>query len=307
MTDAPPWISAEQVFARVDFARAIGAIQRALRSGLDPAVDVDRQILDLAMGQLLLMPAESAEFVGVKIASVAPGNPAIGRARIQAVYLLMDAATLAPIALLDGTALTTLRTPAVSAAVADALAPSDVDHLVVFGSGPQAWGHIEALLTTRAIGRVSIVAHNPERVSALVERVENSGLRAQSGTSDSVRDAGLIVCATTSREPLFDGVLVSNDSLTIAVGSHEPGARELPSALITRAQIVVDDPVVAVREAGDIIIPIGEGIATTLVPMRAIVMGAIPVDRERPRVFKSCGMPWEDLVIAAEVFRAGPV
>ena len=115
------------------------------------------------------------------------------------------------------------------------------------------------------------------------------------------------MCATTAREPLFDGLLVPDDSCTVAVGSHEPDARELPSALIARAQIVVEDITVALREAGDLIIPISEGVrdADSLVPMRAIITGTTPVDRTRPRVFKSSGMAWEDLVIATEVFSAG--
>ena len=284
-----PWISADEVFARVSFERAARAIQRDLRAG-----------------QLLLMPTQSSEFVGVKVATVAPGNPALGLERIQGVYLLMDAATLSPIALIDGTALTTLRTPAVSAAAADLLAPVAVEHLVVFGSGPQAWGHIEAMRGIRSIGRVSIVARNQERAAALAERVRASGLTAAVGTAESVRDAQLIVCATTARTPLFDGTLVPDDSCTVAVGSHEPDARELPSALIARAQLVVEDTAVALREAGDLLVPIGEGAIATdaLVPMRDVLTGSIVVDHSRPRVFKSSGMSWEDLVIAAEVFRA---
>lgn len=302
-----PWISAEEVFARVDFERAARAIQRDLRAGLDPATDFSRGILDVAAGQLLLMPTQSSEFVGVKVATVAPGNPDLGLERIQGVYLLMEAATLSPIALIDGTALTTLRTPAVSAAAADLLAPATVEHLVVFGSGPQAWGHIEAMRGIRSIGRVSIVARNQERAAALADRVRASGLTATVGTADSVRDAQLIVCATTARTPVFDGTLVPDDSCTVAVGSHEPDARELPSALVDRAQLVVEDIAVALREAGDLIIPIGEGViaADALVPMRDIVTESVAVDHSRPRVFKSSGMSWEDLVIAAEVFRAG--
>lgn len=303
---ALPWISADEVFARVSFGAAVRAVQRDIRAGLDPADDFDRSILDLTNGQLLLMPTESREFVGVKVASVAPGNPSLGKERIQGVYLLMDAATLSPLALLDGTALTTLRTPAISAAAADLLAPELVEHLVIFGSGPQARGHLEALRAIRTIGRVTIVARNVERAGLFADRVEASGLPARVGTADVVRDAQLIVCATTAREPLFDGALVGDDSCTIAVGSHEPGARELPSALVARAQIVVEDATVALREAGDVIIPIGEGVvdAGSLVPLRQIIIGATPVDPARPRIFKSSGMSWEDLVVAAEVYRA---
>lgn len=302
-----PWISADDVFARLGFGAAIRAVQRDLRAGLDPAGDFSRSILDLAHGQLLLMPTQSPEFVGVKIATVAPGNQALGRARIQGVYLLMDAATLSPIALIDGIALTTLRTPAISAAVADILAPSKVDHLVVFGSGPQAWGHIQAMQAIRVVGRVTIVARDPGRAAALALRVKADGVDARVGHADDVRDAQLIVCATTARTPLFDGSLVPDDSLSVAVGSHEADARELDSALIVRAQVVVEDCAVALSEAGDLLIPLGEGVVDpeSLVPMRDIITGSTPVDHGRPRVFKSSGMSWEDLVIAAEVFRAG--
>jgi len=308
MTDAAlPWISAEEVFARVSFGAAVRAVQRDLRAGLDPAHDFSRSILDVAHGQLLLMPTQSPEFVGVKVASVTPGNPALGKERIQGVYLLMDAATLSPIALIDGTALTTLRTPAISAAAADHLAPAQVDHLVVFGSGPQAWGHIEAMRVIRTVGRVTIVARDQGRAAALASRVQARGLDARVGNADDVRDAQLIVCATTARTPLFDGRLVPDDSCSVAVGSHEPDARELDSALIARAQLVVEDTAVALREAGDLLIPLGEGVIDpgSLVPMRDIIMNATPVDHGRPRVFKSSGMSWEDLVIAAEVARTG--
>jgi ornithine cyclodeaminase/alanine dehydrogenase-like protein (mu-crystallin family) len=307
MTDAaPPWISAEEVFSRVSFGVAVRAVQRELGAGLDPAHDFSRSILDVTHGQVLLMPTQSAEFVGIKIATVTPGNPGLGKERIQGVYLLMDAATLSPIALIDGTALTTLRTPAVSAAVADYLAPPQVDHLVVFGSGPQAWGHIEAMRAIRAVGRVTIIARDQGRAAALASRVEARGLDVRVGHADAVRDAQLIVCATTARTPLFDGSLVLDDSCTVAVGSHEADAREVDSALIVRAQLVVEDTAVALREAGDLLIPLGEGVIdpASLVPIRDIISKATPVDLGRPRVFKSSGMSWEDLVIAAEVFRA---
>ena len=301
-----PWISANEVFARVSFGTAIRAVQRDLQAGLDPAHDFSRGILDVTGGQLLLMPSQSTEFVGVKVATVAPGNPAVGKERIQGVYLLMDAATLSPLALIDGTALTTLRTPAVSAATADYLAPAQVDHLVVFGSGPQARGHIEAMRAIRALGRVTIVARDQGRALTLASRIQESGLDARVGTADNVRDAQLIVCATTARTPLFDGALVPDDSCSVAIGSHEVDARELDSALISRAQLVVEDLAVALREAGDLIIPIGEGVISpaSLVPMRDIITGAMPVDHSRPRVFTSSGMSWEDLVMAAEVYRA---
>ena len=305
MTTAP-YISADEVFSRVGFGQAVRAVQAAFDAGLDPAADFERSVLDVDHGQLLLMPSASPRFVGVKVATVAPGNPALGLERIQAVYLLMDAETLGVVATIDGTALTTLRTPALSAAAADHLAPERVDHLVVFGSGPQASGHIQALASIRALGRVSIVGRSRERAAALAARISTTGIDASAGTADAVRDAQLIVCATTARQPLFDGRLVPEDSCTIAVGSHEPDAREIDSVLAARAQLVVEERSSALREAGDVIVPVYEGVIdpASLVPLRRILTGRTPVDRHRPRVFKSSGMSWEDLSIAAEVFRA---
>jgi ornithine cyclodeaminase len=307
VTEATPvWISSAEMFAMVSMKTAIRAVQRDLRAGLDPAQDFSRSILDIEHGQLLYMPSQFGAFVGAKVSTVAPENPAMGRERIQGIYVLMDSATLGPIMLMDGHALTALRTPAVSAAVADFLAPPRVDHLVVFGSGTQAWGHVEAMRAIRSVGRVTIVARDQERGAAIVNRIAASGLEARLGAADDVRDAQIIVCATAARSPLFDGRLVPDDSLSVAVGSHEPDARELDSTLIGRAQLVVEDPTIALREAGDVIIPINEGRITdaSLVAMRDIVMGVTSVDHPRPRVFKSSGMPWEDLVVAAEVHRA---
>src|ERR1039458_4035095 len=156
MTDTiPSWISADEVYARVSFKAAIRAIQRDLKAGIEPSEDFARSIQTVNHGQLILMPTQSSEFVGIKVLTLAAGNPALGKATIQAVYLLMDAMTLSPVAVIDGTALTTLRTPATSAAVADHLAPDQIEHLLVFGSGPQAWGHVEAMRTIRTISRVT--------------------------------------------------------------------------------------------------------------------------------------------------------
>lgn len=302
----PPWISAEEIFTTVSYATAAAAIRAHLSDGLDPALDPRRQILDLTSGQLLLMPSESPDWVGVKIASVAPGNPLIGLERIQGVYLLMDAKTLTPVALLDGAALTSLRTPAVSAAAASYLMPATIDHLVVFGSGPQAMGHVEAMRAITPIGRVSVVAQHEGRRELFVARLNEAGIAASAGTAGSVSDAQLIVCATTSRNALFDGRAVPADSCIVAVGSHEPDARELDSALMSRAQVVVEDRAVALREAGDVLIPISEGLlsADSLVSLSDLATGATAAASDRPRVFKSSGMSWEDLVIAATIVNA---
>lgn len=286
-----PAISSDEVYARLSFADGARAISESLRDGLDTSADPARLILEVASGQLLIMPSEFARYVGVKVASVSPDNPARGLQRIQGVYLLLDAATLAPIAQLDGVALTTLRTAAVSAAAADTLAPDRVEHLVVFGSGPQAWGHVMALRAVRPVERVTIVARERDRAAALADKFADGNLAVAAGSPDAVRDADLVVCATTARSPLFADE-VRDDALLIAVGSHEPDARELPGDVVARAQVVVEDKAAALREAGDVMIPVAEGRLDpdSLVSLRAAVRGDVPLDRSRPRVFKSVGM-----------------
>lgn len=306
-TPTIPWISAEEVFARVSFGDAVKAYHRDLKAGVDPAKDLPKHIDDLTNGQVLLMPTQSNEFLGVKVVTVAPGNPEQGLERIQGHYLLFDTATLTPVAIIDGVALTTLRTPAVSAAAADLLASETCDHLVVFGYGPQAWGHVEALRSIRDIKRVTLVARNRERAQVLADQITESGIPATVGTPEDVQHGNLIVCATTAREPLFDGSLVPDDVCVIAVGSHEPDARELDTVLIARSQVIVEDLSHVMIEGGDVIMPIKEGAITLdhVAPLRDLVTGAVAVDCSRPRVFKSSGMPWEDLVVAAEVYRRG--
>jgi len=299
------WIDAESVFKILNVDDSVRAIQRALMDGLDPALGFDRDVLAVEGGQLVLMPSQSSDFVGVKVVTVSKGNSALGLPTIQGMYVLIESQTLCPVALIDGAAITALRTPAVSASVVEYLAPSAIDDFVLFGSGAQAWGHFNAIRTVKKIGRVTIVARNRIRGAELASRIQSSGQRVRSGSPENVREAQLIVCATTSRNPLFDGGLVPDDSLTIAIGSHEATSREVSTSLVVRAQLVVEDQATALREAGDLVIPIAEGAirANSLVSMRDIITGVMKADFGKPRIFKSVGMSWEDLIIASEVFR----
>ena len=300
------WLTAEEMARAVDMSGAVRVVQRGLEGDVDPSRDFARTIIELEHGQLLYMPSAIGDYVGAKVSTVAPENPSRGLDRIQGIYVLLDAATLSPLALIDGSALTALRTPAVSAAVADHLAPPSVEHLVVFGAGVQALGHIEALQAVREVGRVTVVGRDPRRTKDLVALLEGRGAAARVGRPSDVRDADVVVCATTSRSPVVDGSLVSDGTLVIAVGSHEPDARELDTALVERAQVVVEDPAMALRESGDVLTPVREGRLdpASLVAMRDVVRGYVHASPDRPRVFKSSGMPWQDLVVAVEIYES---
>jgi ornithine cyclodeaminase/alanine dehydrogenase-like protein (mu-crystallin family) len=130
-----------------------------------------------------------------------------------------------------------------------------------------------------------------------------SSLEARAATSDAVADADLVVCATTAREPLFDGATVADRATVVAIGSHEPAAREVDERLAGRATVVVESRTAALREAGDVIAAVDAGALEPddLVSLGALVRGEATVAPDRPRLFKSTGMAWEDLVVAAAV------
>lgn len=286
---------------------AADAIVAALRDGLDPEECPPRTQVPVPAGQLLLMPAAAGGHAGVKITGVAPANPARGLPRITGGYLLLDGRTLVPLALLDGAALTALRTPAVSAAALRHLAAADTRHAVIFGAGPQAYGHLEAVLAERPLTRVTVVSRRTESAEALAAHARALGPDARPGAPDDVAGADLVLCCTTARGPLFDGRLVPDHATVIAVGSHEPHVRETDTALVRRSAVYVEARTAARREAGDIVVPETEGavrrdhISGTLADLVTGRSGRIA---GCPQLFKSVGMAWEDLVVAAAVHSA---
>lgn len=205
-------------------AAVTDVLAEVLRAGLDPDAGPPRTAVPVPAGELLLMPAAFGSFAGVKVAGVAPGNPALGLPRITGSYLLLDGADLQPLALLDGAALTELRTPAVSALAVRCLTPADRPlRLVLFGAGPQAYGHLEAVLAVREVAEAVVVAREPVAGRALAGYARTLGVLARTGAPDEVAKADLVVCCTTAREPLFDGTLVPSGATVVAVGSHEAG------------------------------------------------------------------------------------
>ncbi|NYF98155.1 ornithine cyclodeaminase family protein [Janibacter cremeus] len=306
-TDAPPapdgalpWLGADEIRARVTPDRAREVVHDVLAGGFDPADDPARSNTPAGSGHLLIMPTTVDGWVGIKVASVAPDNPARGLPRIQATYLLLDAETLTPRMILDGSVLTELRTPAISAVAVDQLARADARHLLILGSGPQARGHVRALAGVRAFDRIAVAGRSPDRAEATVRTLVDEGMPAVVCDLAEAGEADVIVCATSSATPLFDGSLVRDDACVVAIGSHEPDRRELDSAMMGRAQVVVEDHQTAMRECGDVVLAVDEGALSPddLVGLAAVVRGEVPVARDRPVVFKGAGMAWQDLAVA---------
>jgi ornithine cyclodeaminase/alanine dehydrogenase-like protein (mu-crystallin family) len=210
---------------------------------------------------------------------------------------------LTPVALLDGVAMTNVRTAAVSALAASLLAAPDSRRMVVFGTGPQAHAHITALAAVLPITDVVVVGRSAEGVARFVADWKDRAPAVTAGSAGDVARADVVVCATTAATPLFAAELLRPDALAIAVGSHQPGVVELDPELLGRALVVVEEPETALREAGEVVAAVAAGLLETsaLADLSGLVRGSVAVDRARPRVFKSVGMAWEDRVVAEAV------
>lgn len=121
----------------------------------------------------------------------------------------------------------------------------------------------------------------------------------------AVRRAQVVVTATSAREPVVDGRLVSDEAVVLAVGSHEPDVREIDGALMGRATVLVESRETALREAGDVVLAIHEGTLApdTLVTLADLTGSRFAAPADRPLVVKTCGMGWQDLVVAVAAYR----
>ncbi|GAA4287508.1 ornithine cyclodeaminase family protein [Georgenia daeguensis] len=302
--------SAEDVARTTSTTAAVDALEAALLGGLDPERDAPRSRVTTATGELLIMPSTLGDLSGVKLLSSTPGNTDLPL--IQGAYVLFEGPGQRPAAIVDGIALTNLRTPAVSALAVRHLAPapSGPERLTVFGTGAQARGHVLALLETRAVAEVTLVGRTPDALESLADEVRAAGVTVSTCRLDvaaaAVEQADLICCCTASPTPLFDGSLVKDGAVVVAMGSHFPDEREVDDALVRRASVVVESRASTLREAGDVVIPLASGALREdeLVTLHDVVTGRARLDAPGPRLFKGTGMPWEDLVVASAIYRA---
>jgi ornithine cyclodeaminase len=276
-----PFLTADDVARHLTPSIAIDALEAALVAGFDPETDPPRRFVGLERGDLIMMPSELGGHLAVKLVTIG-GDP-----RVQGVVVVFSSETLAPVALIDGIALTNVRTSAVSALAVRHLARADAARLLIFGRGPQAHAHVEAISAIRPIAHVDLVG------------------REAAGAPELVAAADVICCCTTSSTPLFDGSLVRDGAAVVAIGTHDADARETDDALAARATVVVESRTSALREAGDVICAIESGALASgsLVTLAELARGVAPLG-SGPRLFKSSGMSWEDAVMAGALVRA---
>ncbi|UNX55095.1 ornithine cyclodeaminase family protein [Georgenia sp. TF02-10] len=306
-----PFVPAATMRAALPLGRAVAVIEEALRGDVDPERDSPRLFSPAPGGEFLIMPGAHRRYAGVKVATVAPRNPARGLAKIQAVYLLFDADTLAPLAAMDGTELTALRTPATTLAAVKNIAaapgsgtPKD-PYVLVLGAGVQALNHVRAARAVFPRARFAVVGKRPARVDALVAALAAEGIEVARG--DLARDvpaADVIVCVTSSPAPLFDGALPADHAIVAAVGQHGLDAREVDATLVHRADVVVEGRESSWREAGDLVPARSVAEWRTIAPpnLKDLIQGRFTRTPGRPTLYTGVGMAWEDIVVAAAVY-----
>lgn len=252
----------------------------------------------------LTMPAarRGAPSFAVKVVSVAPGNAARGLPSVTATVLLSDTSTGLPLALLDGTALTALRTGAAGGLAADLFSRPASAVLALFGTGAQARTQLLAALAVRPIREVHVVGRDASRSSAFLAwaAAECPGVAFHSARPDVVGRADIVATATTSAVPVFPGRRLSPGAHVTAVGSFRPSMRELDADALRGARIFVDQREAALAEAGELaglapddVVEIGEVAAGRAAGRR---------DDEERTIFKSVGNAIQDLVVAARAY-----
>lgn len=314
-----PYFDSTAVRAAAPWTTAIAALEHALLNGVDPEDDSPRLFSPAPNGEFLLMPASGQRYSGIKALTVAPANPQRGLEKIQGVYILFDSDTLAPLATMDGNELTAIRTPATTLLAIKhilASAPDGVPQshqstqrirVLVFGAGIQALNHLRAASVVFPEASFAVVGRRPERVTALIGQLATESIEVRRGSQADVPDADVVICATSSRTPLFDGGLVAPGAVVAAVGQHGLDAREVDAGLVLRSDVVVEGRASALREAGDLIPARSaeEWEAIRPANLLDLVKGEFVRSPGKPCLYAGVGMAWEDLATAAVVYEGG--
>ena len=289
-------------------ALARGEVDQPLRTVFKPGS---------ARGVMAMMPTFShggVPLFGLKAICVFPDNAAIGKDAHQGGVLLFSGETGELLALVNASAITAIRTAAVSGAATRALARKDASELAIIGAGVQARSHLEAMACVRPIKRARIAARRFESAQRFAGSADAPvrtfpfPIEPVASVEAAVRGADVIVTATTSWEPVVKREWISPGAHINAVGTYSPKARELDTATVRDSTLFVDRRESALNEAGDYILAAAEG-AIGAQHIRAelgeVLIGDHPgrASPDEITVFKSLGLAIEDLAAAAYVFQ----
>lgn len=309
------YVSADEIDAMLDFPSLIDALHAAFRADIETPLRHHHAIArDDGEAALLLMPAWTKEkegsFLGTKTVTVFPGNLAKGQGSVAGTYLLMSGDTGEPLVTIDGHRLTLWRTAAASALAAKYLAREDAAHLLLIGAGALAPYLARAHAAVRPIKKVSIWNRSPERAKALAEELAGETFKTEvvNSAERAARDADIVTCITLSQTPVVSGDWLKPGAHVDLVGAFRPNAREADDAAVKRARVYVDTRRGALKEAGDIVIPISAGVlkesdvqGDLFELCRGQAKGRQSTDEIT--LFKSVGTAIEDLAAAMLVWK----
>lgn len=284
-------------------------IVEALRQGFrEPATTPVRHHHDpLPSTTLLLMPAWTAQWTGLKVVTVKTDNPAQGLPTVQGSYLLLDNATGAPVCMMDGTELTRRRTAAASALAADYLARPDASIHAIVGAGALALHFARAHKAVRPIGKVLIANRSIDKAEAVAATLRGEGMSAEAADIETaVRSADIVSGITSSNIALIKGEWIKPGTHIDLAGAFKPTMRETDAAAVGMAEVFVDTRDGALAEAGDLLQAQTEG-AFDFANVRGDLFD-LTQGKHRGRqngrevtLFKSCGTALEDLATAVMV------
>ena len=260
-------------------------------------------------GDLRVMPSFSEELKmsGVKIVNVHPDNPKNNLPTVGAVIILNDTKTGAPLALMDGTYITGMRTGAAGAVAAKYLAKKNAKSMGVVGAGKQALFQIAATTGALQIKDVLVYDVNKKNIDVLSNELEKIGINVKKVGLEEISKQDILVTTTPSRAPIIKNEWIIPGTHINAIGADAEGKEELEPAILKRAKIVVDDWVQA-SHSGEINVPIAKGIITknNIYGSLGEIVAGIKTGRENDEeitIFDSTGLAIQDLFTAEMVYQ----
>ena len=242
----------------------------------------------------------------MKAICVFPENPAKGKDAHQGAVILFSRETGEMLALMNASEITAIRTAAVSAVATRLLAREDAHQLAIIGAGVQARTHLTALTSVRPITRARIACRNIEHAEEFAREMQpqfSFPIDPVRTNEEAVRNADLIVTATSSLEPVINKEWISPGAHINAIGTHSPNSREIDGATMGVARVFTDRRESALNEAGDYLLAAKEGLVTPesiLGEIGELLIGAKPgrTSESEITLFKSLGLAIEDVATA---------
>jgi ornithine cyclodeaminase/alanine dehydrogenase-like protein (mu-crystallin family) len=249
--------------------------------------------------------------LGLKAITVFPQNPALSLDAHQGAVLLFNAETGELEALINASAITAVRTAAVSAVATDLLARRDANELTIIGAGVQARTHVRAIACVRELARARIVSRNPEHSRQCAEELAQEfsfAVEPVAEVSEALTGTDIVVTATSSLEPVLKYEWLPKGVHINAIGTHSPASREIDSETMARARIFVDSRESAINEAGDYLLAVAEGVIdeqSILAELGELLAGTRQgrVTEAEVTLFKSLGLAVEDVACANYLYQ----